>query len=365
MKKLFYALAITSLSITACSDGNSYKVTGSVQGAADGDTVFLQEVVGRDLHHRDTAIIVSGKFTFTGKQDSAVNRYITYAKGNNQYITDFFLENGNIAVVLGEDSKITGTPANDTYQSFKDKMYNLQAEENAIYESLQDTTLTVEQRDAKLADIEDKGVEMEDVISGTIKENITNPVGVHLLSQFNYIMDYEDIEPILEQLPAKYQSNERIARLKKQVATAKSTAAGQKFVNFSMKTPEGETVELADFIGKDKYTLVDFWASWCGPCRREMPTLVQIYKEYKDKGLEIVGVSLDRNLSDWQNAIKTLDITWPQMSDLKFWNSEGAQIYAVRSIPYTVLIAQDGTIVAKGLHGEELQQKLAELFKDN
>lgn len=363
MKKLFYVIAVASIGMAACSDGNSYKVTGSVEGATDGDTVFIQEGVGRNLHRTDTAIIVSGKFTFTGRQDSAVNRYLTYAKGDNQYITDFFLENGNIVVVLGEDNKISGTPANNTYQSFKEKMDNLQNEKNAIYESLQDTTLSVEQRDAKLADIDAKDEEMGNVITGTIKENITNPVGVHLLTRFHYIIDYEDIEPILEQLPEKYQSNERLAKLKDQVATAKSTAIGQKFINFSMQTPEGKTVELADFIGKGKYTLVDFWASWCGPCRREMPNLVKAYKEYKDKGLEIVGVSLDRDLTDWQNAIKTLDITWPQMSDLKFWNSEGAQLYAVRSIPYTVLIAQDGTIVTKGLHGEELQQKLAELFK--
>lgn len=127
-----------------------------------------------------------------------------------------------------------------------------------------------------------------------------------------------------------------------------------------MENPEGKTVQLSDFIGKSKYTLVDFWASWCGPCRREMPNLVSAYKEYKDKGLQIVGVSLDRDETSWKDALKTLNMTWPQMSDLKFWNSEGAQLYAVRSIPYTVLIAQDGTIVAKGLHGKELQEKLAD-----
>ncbi|RGN45767.1 MULTISPECIES: TlpA disulfide reductase family protein [unclassified Bacteroides] len=362
MKKLFNILVISTLGFAACSDGNSYKVIGTVEGAADGDTVYIQEVVGRDLLKTDTAIIISGKFSFNGKQDSTVNRYITYAKGNNQYITDFFLENGNINVNLGPDSKVAGTPTNNTYQSFKDKMNTLQEEQNGIYESLQDTTLTVEQRDAKIADIDAKDAEMTDVISGTIKENITNPVGVHLLSQFNYIMDYEDIEPLLGQIPEQYQSNERLARLKEQVEKAKSTAIGQKFVNFSMENPEGKTVQLSDFIGKSKYTLVDFWASWCGPCRREMPNLVSAYKEYKDKGLQIVGVSLDRDETSWKDALKTLNMTWPQMSDLKFWNSEGAQLYAVRSIPYTVLIAQDGTIVAKGLHGKELQEKLAELL---
>ena len=156
MKKLFNILVISTLGFAACSDGNSYKVIGTVEGAADGDTVYIQEVVGRDLLKTDTAIIISGKFSFNGKQDSTVNRYITYAKGNNQYITDFFLENGNINVNLGPDSKVAGTPTNNTYQSFKDKMNTLQEEQNGIYESLQDTTLTVEQRDAKIADIDAK-----------------------------------------------------------------------------------------------------------------------------------------------------------------------------------------------------------------
>lgn len=363
MKKLFYVFAAASMGLAACSDGNSYKVIGTVEGAANGDTVFIQEVVGRNLLKTDTAIIVAGKFTFTGKQDSAVNRYITYQNGNQQYFADFFLENGNIDVALAPESKVSGTPNNNAYQAFKNKLNTLQNEQNNIYKSLQNTSLTDEQRDAKLADADAKDAEMTEVISQTIDENITNPVGVHLLNQYNFIMDYEDIEPILAKVPAQYQNNERISRLKEQVALAKNTAIGQKFVDFEMQTPDGKEVKLSDFISKNKYTLIDFWASWCGPCRQEMPNLVKAYNEYKSKGFGIVGVSLDRDLEAWKQGIKALDITWPQMSDLKFWNSEGAQLYAVRSIPYTVLVDQNGTIIAKGLHGKELQEKLAELFK--
>ena len=116
-------------------------------------------------------------------------------------------------------------------------------------------------------------------------------------------------------------------------------------------------------MGKGKVVLVDFWASWCGPCRREMPNLVEAYKKYHNKGFEIVGVSLDRDAEVWKNGIEKLDITWPQMSDLKYWDCEGAKLYAVSSIPHTVLIDGEGVILARGLHGEELQKQIAEALK--
>jgi len=151
--------------------------------------------------------------------------------------------------------------------------------------------------------------------------------------------------------------------LKALVKTAKATSVGQKFADLSMLTPEGKSIKLSDYAGKGKYVLIDFWASWCGPCRQEMPNLVKAYSQYKDKGFEIVGVSFDKNGKSWKDGITKLNITWPQMSDLKYWDCEGAKIYAIRSIPHTVLLDKDGKIIARGLHGAELLSKLAELIK--
>lgn len=365
MKKLMMVLAASALGLAACSDKNSYKVIGTVADAADGDTVFIQEIVGRDLHKTDTAIIVSGKFTFTGRQDSTVTRYLTYMAedGRNGYATDFFLENGQINAELGKKSRVWGTSNNDIYQSFKDKQNSIDEEQYEIVESLQDTTLTAEQLNDKKAQVEAKDSELAELISQTIDENITNPVGVYLLNRNSYVLDYETLEPLLEKLPTKYQKTDRISHLKEQIKVAKNTAVGQKFIDLEMQDPEGKTVKLSDFIKKNKYTLIDFWASWCPPCRAEMPNLVKVYNEYKKQGFGIVGVSFDKDHAAWEAGIKNLHLTWPQMSDLKFWNSKGAELYAVRSIPYTVLVAQDGTIIAKGLHGQELQEKLQQLLK--
>ena len=109
--------------------------------------------------------------------------------------------------------------------------------------------------------------------------------------------------------------------------------------------------------------MIDFWASWCGPCRREMPVVVEAYKNFKAKGFGIVGVSLDEDLDKWKKAITDLNITWPQMSDLKGWQCEGAKLYGVRGIPATVLVDQEGTIVARDLRGDDLGKKLGELMK--
>lgn len=363
MKKIIYALAIASLSTMACTGGNAYKITGVVKGAADGDSVFLQDRVNREFVKVASAVIKNGKFTFQGRQDSTVNRYISYIKGDAKYRADFFLENGNISLFLGETDSIVGTPSNDIYHAFKSKMNAINSKQSEIYSSMRSATLSAEQKQAKENEMNALQDQMMKTIAQSIDENIVNPVGLHLLKSFNYYLEYDQLEKVLAKVPAKYQKNADILRMKDVVKTAKATAIGQKFVDFAMLTPEGTPIKLSDYAGKGKYVLVDFWASWCGPCRQEMPNLVKAYAQYKDKGFEIVGVSLDKSNQNWKDAITKLNITWPQMSDLKYWDCAGGKLYAVRSIPHTVLIDKEGKIIARGLSGEELHAKLAELLK--
>lgn len=367
MKKLTYlVVAAMAIGMVACTGGKKagYVVTGTVEGAADGDTVFLQEVAGRQLNKLDTAIIANGTFTFEGVQDSTVNRYITCKTGGDGLSMDFFLENGNINITLTKDNEsATGTPNNDAYQEIRNKTIALNVKMRTLYESMSDSTLTEEQKEAKVTEFNKLEEEMNAIQSEGIKKNITNPVGVELFKQNFYNMTTAENEALLQQVPANYQTDEVIMKIKDITDRQKKTAVGQKFIDFAMLTPDGKPVKLSDYVGKGKVVLIDFWASWCGPCRREMPNLVEVYKQYKGKNFEIVGVSLDQSGDAWKESIKKLGITWPQMSDLKYWNSEGAQLYAVNSIPHTVLIDGEGTIIARGLHGEGLQAKLAEVVK--
>lgn len=364
MKKLVYLLAAGSMAFAACQNSPSYKVTGSVEDVTDGDTIYLQEYTGGDLVKLDSAIVKGGTFVFTGKQDTAVNRYITYMKNGKRLLTEeIFLENGNINVNLGKESKVSGTPNNDTYQKFKDDFKALSKEMNEMYMKAQsDTSLTEEQVEAIMVEIEKKDSIGMDMVYQTIEANITNPVGVYLLPSYAGAFELDKQKALVEKIPAAL-TNEHINKLKKHIETSEKTAVGQKYIDFSMQTPNGETVSLSNFIGKNKYTLIDFWASWCGPCRKEMPNVVAAYNEFKGKGFGIVGVSLDENADQWKEAIKALNITWPQMSDLKGWSNEGAQLYGVNSIPATVLVDQDGTIIARNLRGDAIKAKLSELLK--
>ena len=149
-------------------------------------------------------------------------------------------------------------------------------------------------------------------------------------------------------------------RLKKEVSLLSNLMVGGTAPDFSQETPEGEPLRLSDLRGK--VVLIDFWASWCGPCRAENPNVVKVYEKYREKGFEILGVSLDNKRDRWLKAIKADELTWPQVSDLKGWQNEVAQAYGVHSIPQTILLDPEGKIIARNLRGQRLEQKLAELF---
>jgi peroxiredoxin len=164
-------------------------------------------------------------------------------------------------------------------------------------------------------------------------------------------------------LSKKYPNDKNVRAFHGAVSKMLSTLAGQEAPDFKLPTPEGNELALSSLRGK--IVLIDFWASWCGPCRKEMPNVVKIYKKYKNKGFEILGVSLDQDKNRWTDAIKSDGMTWPQVSDLKHWESETAKQYGVQGIPYTVLIDKEGKIIAKGLRGPDLEKAIEDALKGN
>lgn len=362
MKKIIYAGLL--LALTACTSHHDYTINGEIADARDGDSIFLISLGnGRPVKLAGT-VINDGKFQLKGVQDEPEIRYLVYHLGEDDGQTmEFFLENGNIHVTMAEEhSFVSGTPCNDAYQGVMTEMQELQDKMDPIYDALAGDELNDEQRAAYTKQVDNLDNEYAKILIRGTRKNITNAAGIFMLKNYYYYMDTPQLAEIVGMVPEKYANDELIQRIKEQVGKLMATAVGQQFIDFEMETPEGKKVKLSDYAGKGKVVLVDFWASWCGPCRQEMPNVVKVYQEYKDKGFEIVGVSLDKTLEAWKKGIADLGITWPQMSDLKYWQCEAVALYHVEAIPHTVLIGADGTILERNLRGEALYKKIAEIL---
>ncbi len=172
---------------------------------------------------------------------------------------------------------------------------------------------------------------------------------------------YTDVYKALDEgLAKKYPNDANVKMFHTMVESALATAIGQPAPEIKLPSPNGEEIALSSFKGK--VVLIDFWASWCGPCRKEMPNVVKAYAKFKNKGFEIYGVSLDQDKDHWVEAIAKDGITWPQVSDLQKWGSQVVRLYNIQGIPFTVLVDKEGKILAKNLRGEELEKKLAEVL---
>ncbi|MCF0176997.1 MAG: TlpA family protein disulfide reductase, partial [Bacteroidales bacterium] len=187
-------------------------------------------------------------------------------------------------------------------------------------------------------------------------------IGLYQFTQDKYEFNAEQLEAAIMELSPVFGESPVIKVARKDLEVIRATEIGQPFMNFSQAGPDGEMIEFASTVGEGKYVLLDFWASWCGPCMAELPYLLESYEKYHSKGFEIFGVSLDSDRQSWLNCIKNNKMNWIHTSDVKYWSNEVAVMYAIHSIPSNFLIDPEGKIIAKNLRGKALELKLQSLL---
>lgn len=372
MKKLT-VLALSVL-LFACSS-KEFKIEGEINGLANGTLVFLekQDVEKGTIVKVDSAKITDGKYTFTGKVDEPQIHSIRFDKQQGNFI--LILENGTIQAKSNKDSipvtKLKGTFNNDEFMKYNDNMMAFQKKlMPQINKNMMELQKASQAKDT--ATFMRISKENEKIQESFIEENykyiVNSPksfLSILLIEgMFNEVEPKtEKIKQLFDGLDGSIKDTKPGKKVKLKLENLEAVAIGNKAPDFSANTPDGKKVSLKESLGK--VTIIDFWASWCQPCRMENPNMVALYNDFKAKGLKIVGVSLDgkQEAANWKEAIKKDGLTWTQISTLEGQKDPIAEQYGVKSIPATFILDASGKIVAKNLRGAELRAKVAELLK--
>lgn len=367
MKKtiIFGLLAVAAL-FASCSDKNTYTISAAFSGRAetkDSTAVFLYGDP-KGTNFLDSTIVKDGKFTLKGIQEKPIMAYVGMLVADRYpMMLPVVLEGGNISIKMNDNISVSGTPLNDRMKAENDSIDQRFARLDQIYNAGLPSINDEEDQQALELQVQEGHEKIMNGLVAFIKENIDNPLGSYFFINSAQMLTPDRQKEIIAIMPEEAKANEFVARLAAQIEAAELTEIGRKFIDVNGITPEGQQASLSDHAGKGKVVLVDFWASWCGPCIAEMPNVKKAYDAYKNKGFEIVGISLDGNKEAWAGAIKRYDMKWPQFSNLKGWDEPAAQAYGISSIPHTLLLDKDGIIIAKNLRGEEIANKLKELLK--
>ena len=357
-----------------------FVINGIAQDVYNGSRVYLKDVsnLGREVY-TDTAIVMDGKFILKGSVDEPKVRFLEIQGVPGEFL--FMLENSEIEIEINKqlmlESTATGSKTHNDLVAYQGGIKELQEENRNLintfmkYRKEQDTA----RLDSMKVLLEDHGQRFLKFPAKYVKDNNDSYFSLNLIGleankkKFDiedFLDAYDNLTPSLKNTPMGGKVKRKLDSINTEYQKTAHLQVGKIAPSFEAPKPDGTIVSLEELKGK--VTIIDFWAAWCGPCRRENPNIVKIYNEYHDKGLEIIGVSLDGNSRQsnpkkaWLDAIEKDKLAWTQVSHLKYFNDPVARLYDVNAIPATYILDKDGKIVAKNLRGRQLESKIQQLF---
>lgn len=354
-------VCIVATMCVACNGGkNKYVINGIVpDGILNGETVFMTDYnVGIII---DSATVINGKFTFEGNVDEDMVIKLTL---RNLY-AEFILEKGVISVDLSDSYSAQGTPLNNKLNEFTVRSTSLVMEARDKLSNMDGSVSAAEKQELQGLIVDELFQKIDELSVSILKEHPNDALGA--------LIFYSWMQNQMEQSSEKFNEASKyvgeyvmnfgpVKQMKEYYEDLDKTAEGKPFVDFTIEkgNPDGSAVSLSDYVGKGKYVLVDFWASWCKPCRMESPVIAEVYNKYKGDRFEVIGVAVWDNRENTLSAIAEDNIIWPQILDGQAVPTEA---YGIRGIPHIILFGPDGTILARDLRGDNLRKKVAEVME--
>ncbi|MBR5957670.1 MAG: AhpC/TSA family protein [Salinivirgaceae bacterium] len=368
MKNSFLFLA-TACTMIACTSNNAnYNVTGN-NATQNGVAVYLFDPISQT--RIDSTVIDNGTFKMKGKAEK--NAFLLVNIEGNDWWFAFFNDGEPVQINVA-DSTLSGSALNCKLTECDKRDRNAYAE---YYRTIvvEVNSVPENERIARQSEImslyQTALKKYSDFYIAMIEENMDNLIPVAFIERIPSMVGEYKFDQLMESgaqftkhpyvLNFKRILEENNAKRKEAMAKVQDIV-GQKFIDLEEPDADGVVHKLSEYAGNGKWVLVDFWASWCGPCKNEMPYVIDAYKKYHDKGFDIVGLSFDNDKDAWLQAITDWEMPWIHLSDMKQWKSVAQKVYTVMGIPDNILISPDGIIVARGLRGKELENKLAEIF---